>query len=103
MPNMIYTCGGINTCGSIVDDFGTAIITAGKSYLENLAAIDAAKAQQKINAAQAQALVEQAKAVKAQADAEKAAADAEFKKKLPLYIGGGVAALALLYFFTRRR
>jgi uncharacterized protein YqfA (UPF0365 family) len=104
MPNMISTCGAdmILPCGaaptsySIVDRLGEAIVSAGQNYLANLAQIEAAKAQQKITEAQAQALAAQARAAKEQADAD-------FKKKLPLYIGGGVAALALLYFFTRRR
>jgi len=96
MPNIISTCGADPTSYSFVDRLGEAIVSAGQNYLSNLAQIDAAKAQQKITEAQAQALAAQAKAAKDQADAD-------FKKKLPLYIGGGVAALALLYFFTRRR
>lgn len=105
MPNMISTCEGdmISPCGSIVDDIASTIITAGRSYFENLQQIEAAKAAQKISAAQAQALIDQAKAQAELAKAQSAADDAAFKKKLPLYIGGGIAALALLYFVSRRR
>jgi len=86
-----------------MEDLSNTIITAGRSYLENLRQIEAAKAAQKISAAQAQALVDQAKAQAELAAAQSAADAAAFKKKLPLYIGGGIAALALLYFVSRRR
>ncbi len=95
MPNIISTC-GISSCGGFFEDLGNTIIGAGQSYLQNQADIARAKAEQKITAQQAATLL-------AQAEAQKAEADAAFKKKLPLYIGGGVAALALLYFVMRRK
>jgi multidrug efflux pump subunit AcrA (membrane-fusion protein) len=97
MPNMISTCGGF------FEDLGNTVIKFGGDYLSLQQQILTAKAQQKISDAQAQTLLAQARAQSEQAAAQKAIADAEFKKKLPLYIGGGIAALALLYFVTRRR
>jgi hypothetical protein len=113
MPNMISTCGYLNTfdadpTSAIIQgttpaakpawyegilDAGLAL---GKSYLETQANIQAAKAQNQISAAQAQLLL-------AQAQAQKAEDDAKAKKMLPLYIGGGVAVLALLFFVMRRK
>jgi len=95
MPNMIST-GGISTCGGFFEDLGTTIINAGMSYLQTQQAIEQARMTNKINAEQAAILMRQA-------EAQKATADAEFKKKLPLYIGGGVAVLALLFFVMRRK
>jgi hypothetical protein len=110
MPNMISTCGYMHTCGA--DPTSATITTApkpawydglldagislGKSYLETLANIQAAKLQNQISASQAQLL-------QAQAQAQKSQDDAARNKMLPLYIGGGVAALALLYFVMRRK
>ena len=113
MPNMISTCGYMNTFGadptSTVATTTTAAtqpawwetllsagINLGKSYLETQANILAAKAQNQINASQAQLLL-------AQAQVQKAEDEAKAKKMLPLYIGGGIAALALLYFVMRRK
>jgi hypothetical protein len=110
MPNMITTCGYLNTfdadptsavtTGAKEPAWYEGILNAGlaigKSYLETLANIQAAKAQNQISAAQAQLL-------QAQAQAQKAQDDAARQKMLPLYIGGGVAALALLFFVMRRK
>jgi len=113
MPNMISTCGYLNTLGAdptsaIIKGEAPATkpawyegilnagISLGKSYLETLGNIQTAKVQNQISAAQAQLLL-------AQAQAQKAQDDAKAKKMLPLYIGGGVAALALLFFVMRRK
>lgn len=113
MPNMISTCGYLNTFGADPTSAVTATsvtvkepawwegllsagINLGKSYLETQANIQAAKAQNQISAAQANLLLAQAQAQKAQDEANQ-------KKMLPLYIGGGVAVLALLFFVMRRK
>jgi hypothetical protein len=94
MPNMITTCNGI------VDDVLGTAVKVGQDWLAQQQAVEAARAQNKIT--QQQAEMELAR-IKAQAEAEKVQAEASFKKKLPLYIGGGVVLLAAIYFLSRRR
>ena len=94
MPNMITTCDGI------VDDLLGTAVKVGQDWLASQQAIEQARAQNKISQQQAEQALAQ---LKVQAEIEKAKSEADAKKRLPLYIGGGIAVLAAIYFLSRRR
>jgi hypothetical protein len=96
MPSIITT----QPCAGFVDDLLGSAVKVGQDWLAQRQAIEAARAQNKIT--QQQAEMELAR-ITAQAEADKALAEADFKKKLPLYVGGGILAIAAIYFLSRRR